>query len=185
MKFDIWKWPKRKKTDDTNYKFKHGKIKFDIWKWLKRKKEGQGTKRHECCVRCGAAGLDLIFSGRMEEGRSLMGIYFQLNGAGDRYHHFDTRILYSFGLVHANNGESMSLVHANHGESIKTFLLEILKMTTREVIHHGACFGLGLPALGTHHGTVVDGESTGMSMGLLKAGTVDETVEGGNANVGS
>ena len=32
LKFDIWRL-KRKKIDDTNYKFKHGKIKFDVWKW--------------------------------------------------------------------------------------------------------------------------------------------------------
>lgn len=46
LKFDIWKWPKRKKIDDTNYKFKHGKRKFDVWKWPKRKKN-RPAKRYE------------------------------------------------------------------------------------------------------------------------------------------
>ncbi|PWA34540.1 26S proteasome regulatory complex, non-ATPase subcomplex, Rpn2/Psmd1 subunit [Artemisia annua] len=140
---------------------------------------GWATKASDWARFSGAAGLGLIYSGHMEEGRSLMWIYYHL-GDGDRCPYFDAGTLYSLGLV-----------HANHGESIKTFLLDILKMTTEEVIQHGACLGLGLASLGTHYGemfdelldildndTAVAGEAAGISMGLLKVGTVDEAVGG-------
>ncbi|GJS63156.1 floral homeotic protein [Tanacetum coccineum] len=65
LKFDIWKWPKRKKIDDTNCKFTYGKRQFDVWKWPRRKKERKGAKSHKCCVRCGVAGLGLIYSGQI------------------------------------------------------------------------------------------------------------------------
>ncbi|GKD74392.1 hypothetical protein Tco_1332674 [Tanacetum coccineum] len=38
-KFDFWKWPKRKKSCLTKCKFEHGKWKFDVWIWPNRKKE--------------------------------------------------------------------------------------------------------------------------------------------------
>ena len=52
-----------------------------------------------------------------------MWIYYHL-GAGRRCPYFDVGTLYSLGLV-----------HANHGECIKTFLLNILKMATEEVLN--------------------------------------------------
>ncbi|GKC75965.1 hypothetical protein Tco_1126739 [Tanacetum coccineum] len=38
-KFDFWKWPKRKKSCLTKCKFEHGKWKFDVWRWPNRKKK--------------------------------------------------------------------------------------------------------------------------------------------------
>ncbi|PWA76410.1 P-glycoprotein 2 [Artemisia annua] len=81
FKFDTCKWPKRKKIDDMNYKFKHRKRKFDEWKWPKRKKERQGAKSHECCVRCGAAGLGFIYSGHISEKIFMKGYGGDLNKA--------------------------------------------------------------------------------------------------------
>ncbi|GJS97146.1 hypothetical protein Tco_0804114 [Tanacetum coccineum] len=39
LKFELWKWPKRKKIDGTKCKLKYGKWDFDIWKWPKKKKK--------------------------------------------------------------------------------------------------------------------------------------------------
>ncbi|PWA62577.1 Small GTPase superfamily, ARF/SAR type [Artemisia annua] len=43
LKFDIWKWQKRKKVAGTKCKIRHGKWKFDIWKWPKRKRKVVGN----------------------------------------------------------------------------------------------------------------------------------------------
>ncbi|GJW05265.1 hypothetical protein Tco_1564121 [Tanacetum coccineum] len=39
LKFDIWKWPRRKKPCYTNCKWKSSRWKFDIWNWPNRKKK--------------------------------------------------------------------------------------------------------------------------------------------------
>ena len=39
LKFNLCKWPKRKKLADRKCKFQHGKWRFDIWKWPNRKKK--------------------------------------------------------------------------------------------------------------------------------------------------
>nr|GEU87734.1 hypothetical protein [Tanacetum cinerariifolium] len=38
-KFDFQKWPKRKKSCLTKYKFEHEKWKFDVWRWPNKKKK--------------------------------------------------------------------------------------------------------------------------------------------------
>ncbi|GKG16743.1 hypothetical protein Tco_0361700, partial [Tanacetum coccineum] len=38
---DRWDWRKRKKPSGTKYKFKRRKLRFDIWKWPLRKREGR------------------------------------------------------------------------------------------------------------------------------------------------
>nr|GEW00130.1 hypothetical protein [Tanacetum cinerariifolium] len=38
LKFDIWKWPKRKKRRYTNCKSKSRRWKFDIWRWPNKKR---------------------------------------------------------------------------------------------------------------------------------------------------
>ena len=39
LEFELWKWPKRKKSGGTKCKLKYGKWEFDIWKWPNRKKK--------------------------------------------------------------------------------------------------------------------------------------------------
>ncbi|GJS87093.1 hypothetical protein Tco_0769729 [Tanacetum coccineum] len=56
LKFDIWKWPKRKKVACTKCKIRHGKWKFDIWKWPKRKRKGARCRHME----------SMFFSGKFE-----------------------------------------------------------------------------------------------------------------------
>ncbi|KAL5583397.1 hypothetical protein UlMin_015839 [Ulmus minor] len=82
---------------------------------------------------------------------------------------------------------ALGLIHADHGEGIKQFLRDSLRNTNVEVIHHGACLGLGLAALGTadeeiyediktvlYTDSAVAGEAAGISLGLLMVGTASE-----------
>ncbi|CAI9761632.1 unnamed protein product [Fraxinus pennsylvanica] len=123
------------------------------------------------------AGLGVIHSGHLQQGRSLMAPYLPQGGAGGG------------GSPYSEGGAlyALGLIHANHGEGIKQFLRDSLKSTNVEVIQHGACLGLGLAALGTADNDVFDdiknvlytdsavaGEAAGISMGLLMVGTASE-----------
>ncbi|GKC55853.1 hypothetical protein Tco_1083451, partial [Tanacetum coccineum] len=55
---------------------KHVKSKFDVWEWPHRKNERKGAKGHECCVRSGAAGLYLIYSGYIRGKNVHDGVWF-------------------------------------------------------------------------------------------------------------
>nr|GEU57333.1 small GTPase superfamily, ARF/SAR type [Tanacetum cinerariifolium] len=57
-KFDIWKWPKRKKITGTKCNLKYEKWKFDIWKWPKRKRKG--AKSHDCLLK--QRGVQCMFN---------------------------------------------------------------------------------------------------------------------------
>ncbi|ERN01812.1 26S proteasome non-ATPase regulatory subunit 1 homolog A [Amborella trichopoda] len=123
------------------------------------------------------AGLGVIHSGHLQQGRSLMAPYLPQSGAaGGGSPYSEGGALYALGLI-----------HANHGEGIKQFLRDSLRNTTVEVIQHGACLGLGLAALGTadeeiyedvkhalYTDSAVAGEAAGISMGLLLVGTASE-----------
>ncbi|GJZ55857.1 26S proteasome non-ATPase regulatory subunit 1-like protein [Tanacetum coccineum] len=113
----------------------------------------------------------------LQQGRSLMAPYLPQigSGSGDSASS-EGGALYALGLIHANNGEG-----------IKQFLRDSLRSTNVEVVHHGACLGLGLAALGTadediydeiksvlYTDSVVAGEASGISMGLLMVGTANE-----------
>ncbi|GKB49719.1 hypothetical protein Tco_0900472 [Tanacetum coccineum] len=75
VKFDMWKWPTRKKINGTQCRTKPMKWKFDMWRWPKRKKERRNESyvkpmfwyedlykefRLECC-RKGAVVLLFMF----------------------------------------------------------------------------------------------------------------------------
>ncbi|GJU00869.1 26S proteasome non-ATPase regulatory subunit 1-like protein [Tanacetum coccineum] len=113
----------------------------------------------------------------LQQGRSLMAPYLPQigSGSGDSASS-EGGALYALGLIHANNGEG-----------IKQFLRDSLRSTSVEVVHHGACLGLGLDALGTADEDIYDeiksvlytdsavaGEASGISMGLLMVGTANE-----------
>ncbi|KAL5537890.1 hypothetical protein UlMin_045294 [Ulmus minor] len=85
------------------------------------------------------AGLGVIHRGHLQQGRSLMVPYLPQGAAGGG------------GSPYSEGGAlyALGLIHANHGEGIKQFLRDSLRSTNVEVIHHGACLGLGLAALGT------------------------------------
>ncbi|XP_004247848.1 26S proteasome non-ATPase regulatory subunit 1 homolog A [Solanum lycopersicum] len=123
------------------------------------------------------AGLGVIHSGHLQQGRSLMAPYLPQGGAGGG------------GSPYSEGGAlyALGLIHANHGEGIKQFLRESLRSTNVEVIQHGACLGLGLAALGTADEDIYDdiknvlytdsavaGEAAGIGMGLLMVGTASE-----------
>ncbi|XP_019192354.1 PREDICTED: 26S proteasome non-ATPase regulatory subunit 1 homolog A-like [Ipomoea nil] len=123
------------------------------------------------------AGLGVIHSGHLQQGRSLMAPYLPQSGAGGG------------GSPYSEGGAlyALGLIHANHGEGIKQFLRDSLRSTNVEVIQHGACLGLGLAALGTADEDVYDdiktvlytdsavaGEAAGIGMGLLMVGTASE-----------
>ncbi|KAL5569962.1 hypothetical protein UlMin_026537 [Ulmus minor] len=123
------------------------------------------------------AGLGVIHRGHLQQGRSLMAPYLPqgaVGGGGSPYS--EGGALYALGLI-----------HANHGEGIKQFLRDSLRSTNVEVIHHGACLGLGLAALGTadeeiyediktvlYTDSAVASEAAGISLGLLMVGTASE-----------
>ncbi|OIS96942.1 PREDICTED: 26S proteasome non-ATPase regulatory subunit 1 homolog A-like [Nicotiana attenuata] len=123
------------------------------------------------------AGLGVIHSGHLQQGRSLMAPYLpQGGGGGGGSPYSEGGALYALGLI-----------HANHGEGIKQFLRDSLRSTNVEVIQHGACLGLGLAALGTADEDIYDdiknvlytdsavaGEAAGIGMGLLMVGTASE-----------
>ncbi|EPS66586.1 hypothetical protein M569_08186, partial [Genlisea aurea] len=123
------------------------------------------------------AGLGVIHSGHLQQGRSLMAPYLPQGAAGGGSSPYsEGGALYALGLI-----------HANHGEGIKQFLRESLRDSDVEVIQHGACLGLGLAALGTADDEIFDGiknvlytdsavagEAAGISMGLLMVGTASE-----------
>nr|GME03402.1 26S proteasome non-ATPase regulatory subunit 1 homolog A-like [Ipomoea batatas]GME15247.1 26S proteasome non-ATPase regulatory subunit 1 homolog A-like [Ipomoea batatas] len=123
------------------------------------------------------AGLGVIHSGHLQQGRSLMAPYLPQSGAGGG------------GSPYSEGGAlyALGLIHANHGEGIKQFLRDSLRSTNVEVIQHGACLGLGLAALGTADEDIYDdiktvlytdsavaGEAAGIGMGLLMVGTASE-----------
>ncbi|CAN4120771.1 unnamed protein product [Withania somnifera] len=123
------------------------------------------------------AGLGVIHSGHLQQGRSLMAPYLPQGGAGGG------------GSPYSEGGAlyALGLIHANHGEGIKQFLRDSLRSTNVEVIQHGACLGLGLAALGTADEDIYDdiknvlytdsavaGEAAGIGMGLLMVGTASE-----------
>ncbi|XP_009628529.1 26S proteasome non-ATPase regulatory subunit 1 homolog A-like [Nicotiana tomentosiformis] len=123
------------------------------------------------------AGLGVIHSGHLQQGRSLMAPYLPQGGAGGG------------GSPYSEGGAlyALGLIHANHGEGIKQFLRDSLRGTNVEVIQHGACLGLGLAALGTADEEIYDdiknvlytdsavaGEAAGIGMGLLMVGTASE-----------
>ncbi|XP_075085413.1 26S proteasome non-ATPase regulatory subunit 1 homolog A [Nicotiana tabacum] len=123
------------------------------------------------------AGLGVIHSGHLQQGRSLMAPYLPQGGAGGG------------GSPYSEGGAlyALGLIHANHGEGIKQFLRDSLRSTNVEVIQHGACLGLGLAALGTADEEIYDdiknvlytdsavaGEAAGIGMGLLMVGTASE-----------
>ncbi|KAK8539432.1 hypothetical protein V6N12_043058 [Hibiscus sabdariffa] len=100
----------------------------------------------------------------------------QGDASGGRNPYSEGGVLYALGLI-----------HANLGEDIKEFLHDRLRRSNVEVIQHGACFGLGLAALGTadeqiyedikrvlYTDSAVAGEAAGISMGLLMVGTGGE-----------
>ncbi|KAL5542574.1 hypothetical protein UlMin_010284 [Ulmus minor] len=123
------------------------------------------------------AGLGVIHRGHLQQGRSLMAPYLPQGAAGGG------------GSPYSEGGAlyALGLIHANHGEGIKQFLRDSLRSTNVEVIHHGACLGLGLAALGTadeeiyediktvlYTDSAVAGEAAGISLGLLMVGTASE-----------
>ncbi|GKA06527.1 mitochondrial translation elongation factor G [Tanacetum coccineum] len=64
-KFDMWKWPTRKKIDGTLCKVKHRKREFDIWKWPKRKKKRKVVIWYgKMMFECGSRLVGLITFGR-------------------------------------------------------------------------------------------------------------------------
>mmetsp|Transcript_5894 Transcript_5894/g.16828 ORF Transcript_5894/g.16828 Transcript_5894/m.16828 type:complete len:1074 (-) Transcript_5894:415-3636(-) len=124
------------------------------------------------------AGLGVIHSGHLAQGRALMAPYLPRDGGGGSPYS-EGGALYALGLI-----------HANHGSDIREFLLESLRATQSEVTQHGACLGLGVAGLGTQDEEVfedlknvlytdsaVAGEAAGISMGLLFVGTATEKGE--------
>lgn len=70
------------------------------------------------------AGLGVIHSGHLQQGRSLMAPYLPQGGAGGG------------GSPYSEGGAlyALGLIHANHGEGIKQFLRESLRSTNVEVL---------------------------------------------------
>jgi len=93
-------------------------------------------------------------------------------------------VIYSFNKI-------LSLIHANHGnQSVINYLTDQLNKATTSAVRHGGCFGLGLAALGTRsvkiyehlreclysQNEAVSGEGAGIAMGLVLAGSMNQSV---------
>jgi len=83
------------------------------------------------------------------------------------------------------------MIHANHGNNAAIdYLTDQLTKASTSAVRHGACLGLGLAALGTRnmkvyeqlreimyqHDDAVSGEAAGTAMGLVMAGSMNQTV---------
>lgn len=83
------------------------------------------------------AGLGVIHSGHLQQGRSLMAPYLPQGGAGGG------------GSPYSEGGAlyALGLIHANHGEGIKQFLRDSLRSTNVEVLVLVICIILLQPCL--------------------------------------
>nr|GEU97143.1 hypothetical protein [Tanacetum cinerariifolium] len=45
LEFGIWKWSRRKKLDDTSWKFTHKRRKVDVWRWPHKEKGRKSVRR--------------------------------------------------------------------------------------------------------------------------------------------
>lgn len=130
------------------------------------------------------AGLGLIHKGHVEGSMHLLSPYLppqdgsnsSSSGGIHASPYSEGGALFALGLIHAGH-------HQSH-KNITDYLLNQLIHTQQEVIQHGACFGLGIAAMGTQDKSIYEaikstlftdsaiaGESAGISIGLVMLGS--------------
>lgn len=127
------------------------------------------------------AALGVIHKGHFEESMNILGPYLPQQGgtesgiAGAQYS--EGGALYALGLVNAGCGS---------GRHVEEYLRNTMKVSTSEVVQHGAALGLGVAGMGGKNAetyeelkqilfndSAVAGEAAGYAMGLIMLGTAD------------
>lgn len=124
------------------------------------------------------ASLGLIHKGHEREAKKILDPYLP-KGEQDQFGYKEGGSLYAYGMIHANHGNNAAI----------DYLTDQLTKASTSAVRHGACLGLGLAALGTRnmkvyeqlreimyqHDDAVSGEAAGTAMGLVMAGSMNQT----------
>lgn len=126
------------------------------------------------------ASLGVVHKGHISDAKKVLSAYLPATGQAGRSPYSEGGAFFALGLIHANH----------HDSSIEEYLRSSLSAAQgNEVLQVGACLGLGLTCLATKSEPVyeslksvlyldsaVAGEAAGYSIGLVMAGSGNETV---------
>jgi 26S proteasome regulatory subunit N2 len=137
--------------------------------WLKRSTNWAKFSATAC--------VGTIHKGHISKGMAVLRDYLPGSGATGGSPYLEGGALYALGVI-----------NAGHGESVKPFLVEQLEGaggTGAEVLHHGACLGLGLASMASGDSALaqqimdtvllkwlntISGEAAGYAIGLIMLG---------------
>jgi len=138
--------------------------------WLKRSTNWAKFSATAC--------VGTIHRGHIDKGKAVLQDYLPGSGATGGSPYLEGGALYALGII-----------NAGHGDAVKPFLVEQLEGaggTGAEVLHHGACLGLGLAAMASGDVALaeqvkdtvllkwlntVSGEAAGYAIGLIMLGS--------------
>ena len=127
------------------------------------------------------ASMGVVYKGHLAESKTLLEPYLPTDASTSTRPYQEGGALMALGLIHANN----------NNDAIVSFIMEHLAQAsihpteqTSEILQSGACFGVGLAAMGTgsmdifeklktvlYTDRAVGGEAASIAMGLLMLGT--------------